>query len=538
LSALGIYVTGRRLHRLNKQLISDIAERERIGKALRQSETRYRSLFERNKASVFRTTVEGRFLDCNQAFEQMFGYERKELLTLPAHVIYLGGKAEREARRAEFQGRPEETDKEMRYRRKDGSPVWVIQNVIFLKQEDGSEVAEGIVVDITERHLLEDKLRQSQKMEAIGRLAGGITHDFNNLLTVIEGYSRLLIDRLRENGEASDQVKRIEDAAEKAAALTGQLLAFSRKQVLQPKVIDVAGLVMNLDKLLKRLIREDIELLTKTAPNVGRVKADPSQMEQVILNLVVNARDAMPRGGKVTLEVANAELHARYALEHPSVVPGPYVMLAVSDDGVGMTPETQARIFEPFFTTKELGRGTGLGLSMVYGIVRQSGGNIWVYSEAGHGTTFKIYLPRTEEGLETIRAAQPAVSSIGGTETILLLEDDEQVRGLARPILAACGYSVLAPDDVRTARSLSEKEASSVDLLLTDVVMPGINGRELAKILVARNPKLKILYMSGYAENAIVHHGVLDPGTHFLPKPFAPSALTSKVRELLDQKPS
>ncbi len=355
---------------------------------------------------------------------------------------------------------------------------------------------------------------------------------------MIEGYSRLLIDRLRQDAEAGDQVKRIEDAAERAASLTRQLLAFSRQQVLKPKVIDLAGLVMNLDKLLRRVIGEDIELLTRTAPNVGSVKADPSQIEQVILNLVVNARDAMPRGGKITVEIANVDLDARYALEHPGVTPGPYVMLAVSDDGVGMTPETQARIFEPFFTTKELGRGTGLGLSMVYGIVRQSGGNIWVYSELGQGTTFKIYFPRTEEGLETIRAEQPALSSIRATGTILLLEDDEQVRELTRTILAACGYSVLAPDDVRTARSLSNEEASSIDLLLTDVVMPGINGRELAKILVARNPKLKVLYMSGYAENAIVHHGVLDPGTHFLPKPFTPAALTSKVRELLDQKPS
>jgi PAS domain S-box-containing protein len=536
LSALAITVTGGRLRRLNKQLESDLAERERIGKALRQSEARYRSLFERNKAGVFRSLVEDRILDCNQAFAQMFGYEREELLALPAHILYPGGKAERDARRAEFQKNPEETDKEMCYRHKDGRPVWVIQNVVVLKEEDGSTVVEGTVVDITERHLLEEKLRQSQKMEAVGRLAGGVAHDFNNLLTVIEGYCRLLADRLESDPAAREQVKRIDDAAERAASLTRQLLAFSRKQVLQPRVINLTSLVANLDKLLRRLIGEDIELLTKTAPDLGLVKTDPSQIEQVIMNLAVNARDAMPDGGRLTLETANVELDSSYAEEHPGVIPGPYVMLAVSDDGTGMTAETQARIFEPFFTTKELGRGTGLGLSMVYGIVSQSGGHIWVYSELGHGTTFKIYLPRTDEKASNFLVEKQVVSSLRGTELILVVEDDPQLRELVNNILTASGYSVLAPTDAQAIHSIAEDALSKINLLLTDVVMPGINGRELARQFVSRNPGIKVLYMSGYTENAIVHHGVLDESTHFLQKPFTPTALTAKVREVLDQK--
>jgi PAS domain S-box-containing protein len=536
LSALAIYVTGRRLDRLNKQLSSDLAERERIGKALRQSEARYRSLFERNKAGVFRSLFEGRILDCNPAFARMFGYEREELLALLPYVLYHGGKAERDARRAEFQENPREEDTEVCYRHKDGSTVWVIQNVISTKDEDGNTVVEGTVVDVTYRHLLEDKLRQSQKMEAVGRLAGGVAHDFNNLLTVIQGYCRLLTERFQSNPEASDQVKRIEDAAEKAASLTRQLLAFSRKQVLQPRVINLTSLVSNLDKLLRRMIGEDIELMTKTAPDLGPVKADPSQVEQVIMNLAVNARDAMPDGGRLTLETANVQLDAGYAAEHPGVIPGSYVMLAVSDNGSGMSAETRARIFEPFFTTKEMGRGTGLGLSMVYGIVSQSGGHIWVYSEIGHGTTFKIYLPRTEDGAASFPPEQQAVSTMRGTETILVVEDDAQLRDLVRTILTANGYSVLAPLDVEAIRSLTEDAASKINLLLTDVVMPGINGRELARQFVARNPAIKVLYMSGYTENAIVHHGVLDESTHFLQKPFTPSALTTKVREVLDKK--
>ena len=524
------------MERLNRELEADIEERERIGKALRQSEAKYRSLFERNKAGVFRSAADGRFLDCNEAFAQMFGYAREELLALPAHVLYPGGREEREARRAQFRKTPQERDMEICYRRKDGSPVWIIQNVTLIQDEDGGEATEGTMVDITERHLLEERLRQSQKMEAIGKLAGGVAHDFNNLLTVIQGYSRLVIERLQKDAETSEQLRRIESAAEKAAALTRQLLAFSRKQVLQPRVLNINGLVQDLDSLLRRLIGEDIDLMTETAPNLRPVKADPSQVEQIIMNLVVNARDAMPKGGRLTLETANADLDKRNAAEHPGVIPGAYVLLAVSDTGTGMSRETLAHIFEPFFTTKEMGRGTGLGLSTVYGIVQQSGGHIWVYSELNHGTTFKIYFPRSTEALEMIVGATSAASTNRGSETILLVEDDDLVRKLTREVLSAKGYTVLAPESVKSARALGEERGAKIQLLLTDVIMPGMNGRELAEALVAIHPGMKVLYMSGYAENAIVHHGVLDKGTFFLEKPFTPSALAAKVRAVLDHQ--
>jgi len=293
--------------------------------------------------------------------------------------------------------------------------------------------------------------------------------------------------------------------------------------------------VENLGSLLNRLIGEHIELQTITAPDLGQVKADAAQIEQVIMNLVVNARDAMPAGGQLTLETGNVELDDSYSAEHPGVRPGHYVMLAVSDTGTGMTPEIRARIFEPFFTTKELGRGTGLGLSMVYGIVNQSGGHIWIYSELGQGTTFKIYLPRTEEIPERAVVRQRPAPAIGCHETILLVEDDEMLRELAHSILAKCGYSIIAPKDAQEARMICEQQASSIHMLLTDVVMPGINGRVLAQMLLSRNPAVKVLFMSGYTENAIVHHGVLDKGTHFLQKPFTPPVLAAKVREILDQ---
>ena len=536
LTILAVYAAGRRLHSLNAKLEADIVERARITKALQHSEARYRSLFERNRAGVFRSTPEGRFLDCNQAFAELFGYTREELLKLPAHVLYPGGKEERDSRLASFLKTRHVRDMEIRYLHKNGSLVWVIQNVVEVKDEDGSDVTEGTLVDISERHSLEEKLRQSQKMEAIGRLAGGIAHDFNNLLTVIAGYSRMLMEHLKNDPAAQGQIKKIEEAAERASSLTQQLLAFSRKQVLQPKIINLNSLVENLGNLLERLIGEHIDLQTITAPDLGQVKADAVQIEQVIMNLVLNARDAMSAGGRLTLETGNVDLDKSYSADHPGVSPGPYVMLAVSDTGAGMTPETQARVFEPFFTTKELGRGTGLGLSMVYGIVKQSGGHIWIYSEVGHGTTFKVYLPRTEEAADSSSVGPPAASSIRGTETILLVEDDQALRELVQSILARCGYCVVAPTDTQQAQIICEQRASGIHLLLTDVVMPGISGRALAQTILSRNPAAKVLFMSGYTENAIVHHGVLDTGTHFIQKPFTPFLLAAKVREVLDHR--
>ena len=534
-ATLATYLLGRKLIASNAKLQDDIRKREWMSKALEQSEARYRSLFERNQAGVFRSTPGAGFIDCNEAFARMFGYEREELLKLPPAILYVGGKEERDSRIAEFRKTGQMKDFEICYRHKNGSLVWAIQNVVLVQDEKGRDVTEGTVVDITERHQLEIQLRQSQKMEAVGRLAGGIAHDFNNLLTVIMGYSGSLRDRLKHDDEAREQAKRISQAADKAAALTRQLLAFSRMQLLEARVINLNSLVTNLDKMLRRLIGEDIELVTRTTAGLRRVKADPGQIEQVVMNLVVNARDAMPNGGRLTIETANVDLNESYAAAHATVLPGAYAMLAVSDTGEGMTPETQAQIFDPFFTTKELGRGTGLGLSTVYGIVKQSGGYIWVYSEVGHGTTFKIYLPQTTETDEPATVGESfAASTVRGSETILLVEDDGQVRELTRSVLAACGYAVLIPTDARAALAMAEEHAVNIRLLLTDVIMPGMNGRELARHLVERNPAIKVLYMSGYTENTVGQHGVLEPGTYFLQKPFTPSALGNKIREILD----
>jgi len=386
-----------------------------------------------------------------------------------------------------------------------------------------------------EKTALQEQLRQSQKMEAIGKLAGGVAHDFNNLLTVIHGYSELILKSLDQSSRLRQDVQEILNASERASSLTRQLLAFSRKQVLQPKVLDLNDHVPNMDKMLRRMIGEDVELVTLLAKDLGRIKADPGQIEQVILNLAVNAKDAMLNGGKLTIETANVKLDKSYARSHIGVTPGHYVMLSVSDTGAGMTPEIKERIFEPFFTTKEEGKGTGLGLSTVYGIVQQSGGNVWVYSEPGVGTTFKIYLPTIEEDTESLRPTALSTKPMQGFETILLVEDEETVRKLACTVLQKYGYTVLeAPNGEEALRIVQGQNGNPIHLMVTDVVMPGMSGRQLAERLVSLWPKLKVLYMSGYTDNAIVHHGVLDPGIAYIQKPFAPDALASKVREILD----
>ena len=391
----------------------------------------------------------------------------------------------------------------------------------------------GVSLDVTDRRQLEQQIQQAQRMEAIGTLSGGIAHDFNNILTVIKGYTGLLLEETQDPRQRA-LVQHIDQAADRASSLTRQLLAYSRRQVLQPKIINLNSLVTNLDKMLQRLIGEDIQMRTIAASDLGSVKADPGQIEQVIMNLAVNARDAMPKGGNLTLETSNVVLDDIYVQKHPGTLSGRYVMLAVSDTGVGMRAETLARIFEPFFTTKGIGVGTGLGLSMVYGIVKQSGGSIEVYSELGQGTTFKIYLPRIEEPAELQAAKQSLAYQLRGSETILLVEDDAQVRDLAAAILTSCGYVVLSADSAGAVIAQCEQHSGDIHLLLTDVVMPGGGGREVARHVLARRPFTKVLYMSGYTTNAIIHRGVLDPGTHFLQKPFTPSALSAKVREVLD----
>jgi two-component system cell cycle sensor histidine kinase/response regulator CckA len=373
----------------------------------------------------------------------------------------------------------------------------------------------------------------------VGRLAGGVAHDFNNLLTVINGYSDLSARRVAEHSPLRRNLEEIRKAGERAASLTRQLLAFSRKQVLQPRLLSLNEVVTDMEKMLRRLIGEDIELLTVLEKELRRTEADPGQIEQVILNLAINARDAMPTGGKLIISTSNASLDDTYAARHVGVQPGAYVQLAVSDNGYGMTPDVQKKIFEPFFTTKEQGKGTGLGLATVYGIVTQSGGNIWVYSEPGRGTTFKIYLPASETEGEAARVeAREQSLALSGTETILLVEDDQTVRHMTREILEGYGYTVLDAASGGEAVRLYEAHAQTIHLLLTDVVMPQISGKELADAVTLVRPDVKVLFMSGYTDEAIVHHGVLDEGVAFIQKPFTPDALARKVRETLDTPPA
>jgi signal transduction histidine kinase/CheY-like chemotaxis protein len=383
----------------------------------------------------------------------------------------------------------------------------------------------------------EEQLRQAQKLEAIGRLAGGVAHDFNNLLTAIVGYTDLLKET-EPSAEQRDMIGEIQSASERAAALTRQLLAFGRRQIMAPKVLDPDVVVASLVSLIQRIVGEGIEFKTIAAPAGLRVRVDQTQFEQVIVNLIANARDAMPGGGQLTLEVANVELDDAYAETHPEAVPGTYVMIAISDTGVGMSPEVRAHIFEPFYTTKDSAGGTGLGLATVYGIVKQSGGTINVYSELGKGTVFKVYLPRVFEPLETTQPAIPAAPGLAGSETILLAEDDAAVRGLTVLALSRAGYTVLDADGGPEAIRLADNHAGTIHLLVTDVVMRGMSGRELSDVLARRRPGVRTLFVSGYTEHTVVHHGVLDGDVAFLAKPFTPTTLLTKVREVLEGAPA
>jgi two-component system cell cycle sensor histidine kinase/response regulator CckA len=411
----------------------------------------------------------------------------------------------------------------------------------LLLDEKGNKQIVGVVRDITElkraekeREKLQERLRQSQKMEAVGMLAGGVAHDFNNLLSVIKGYTELLLEDLAPDDPKRMDLERIEEAGQQATSLISQLLAFGRKQMLNPIMLNVDDAIAEMSTMLHRLIGEDIELVCTTRSAPGLVCADQGQIQQIIMNLVVNARDAMPQGGKITIETANVDLDEDYVRRHAGASAGPYIMLAISDSGVGMDAETQARIFEPFFTTKEKGKGTGLGLSTVYGIVNQSNGFIWVYSEPGKGTTFKIYLPRVQGEAAKLSADAKVEPDLRGTETVLVVEDESAVRALAVRILRERGYTVIEAPNGREALRIAREYAGEIDLVLTDVVMPEMNGKVLVSQIEAARPGIRTLFVSGYADNAIVHHGILESNVAFLQKPFTGNALASKIREVIN----
>jgi two-component system, cell cycle sensor histidine kinase and response regulator CckA len=514
--------------------IGQFIERKRAEEALARSETTYRSLVEDSPFGIFQSAPDGRLLAVNPALVSILGYASEaELLQKNMEKDVYVDPGER-ARLIEEVTQRGNLAAESVWRRKDAKTITVRQTGRVARDPHGRvERFNVIVEDITEHRQLENQLRQAQKMEAIGRLAGGVAHDFNNLLTAIFGYVDLLREDLPEGSSARQDAEEIRKAAERAAALTRQLLAFSRQQVLEAVVVNVNDLVEEFDNMMRRLIGEDVELRVALAPALGNVRADPGQLQQVLMNLVVNARDAMPTGGKLLIETANAHLTEDYAELHKPVIPGSYVMLAVSDTGIGMDADTRTRIFEPFFTTKEKGRGTGLGLSTVYGIVKQSGGYIWVYSEPGHGTTFKVYLPRVNAPARPV--AQPREArTLAGTETILLAEDDEMLRPLARGVLRKLGYIVLEGANAEEALAAAARHDGPIHLLVADVVMPGASGRELARRLAESRADTKVLYVSGYTDDAIVRHGMLEHGLAFLQKPFTPDALARKVREVLD----
>jgi two-component system, cell cycle sensor histidine kinase and response regulator CckA len=520
--------------------------RRQAEEALRESEGRYRRLAESGIVGIKIADLDGNIIDANDAYLKMIGYSRDELLRgvvrpadlTPPEFGHLAARALQQLEESRV-APPWETESF----RKDGSRVSMLVGVAML--EHRKYIA--FTADLTDRKQAEagrtraeealrqseEQLIQAQKMEAVGRLAGGVAHDFNNILSVILSYGELILGDLKPADPLRADVDEIRKAASRAAGLTRQLLMFSRQQVFEPKVVDLHEVLTGMGNMIQRILGEDVELVSVAPKSGGRVKVDPSHIEQVILNLVVNARDAMPTGGKLTIETNNVVLDEDYARTHLPAKAGPHVMVAVSDTGIGMDRETQKRIFEPFFTTKEIGKGTGLGLSTVFGIVQQSGGSVWVYSEPGKGTTFKVYLPRVDAAVDAIRSILP-LANLRGSETVLLVEDDDQVRVVARGILRRNGYQVLEARNAGEALLHSEGHAGVIHLLLTDVVMPQMSGPELAKRLAIARPDMKVLCMSGYTDDSIVRHGILEAHIAFLQKPITPETLTTKVRQVLE----
>jgi two-component system cell cycle sensor histidine kinase/response regulator CckA len=520
-------------------------DHKRVQSALKESEKKFQQFYDEAPVGYHELDTKGRITRVNRKELQMLGYSAGEMLGKPVWNFFEEGDTTRKVILAKLSGDVSFHDTfERTYRRKDGSTLPVLVEDRVIRDSENQVIAiRSIVEDITERRRTEEALRKSeeqlrqwQRVEAIGRLAGGVAHDFNNLLMTIKGCSELLLGAFDRRDPRREEVEEILKAADRATALTRQLLAFGRRQVLQPQILDLNAVVMNMDKMLRRLIGEDIQLITSLEPEVWSVKVDPGMIEQVVMNLAVNSRDAMPSGGKLTIETSNVIHDEEYASHHVSVKPGYYVMLAISDTGCGMDKETQSHLFEPFFTTKDTGKGSGLGLSTVYGIIKQSGGNIWAYSEPGLGTTFKIYLPRVERAAKGYkpRLKPKEVGAPGGTETILLVEDEEAVRTMVSKILQNKGYTVLEARHGNEAIEVSERYEGSINLMVTDVIMPQMSGRELAERMAPMRPEMHVLYMSGYPDNTIVQHGVLEPGTAFLQKPFTINALELKVREILD----
>ena len=514
----------------------DVTERKRAEEALRRSETDFRSVVEDAPYGIYRASSAGRFLQVNPALQKMLGYElEQELLKKDLATDIFSHQGEYQ-RLTELLSRTEEIkDIEIEWNRQDGTPIMVRCSGRRINDESGVPADfEVFAEDVTEKRVLEKQLRMAQKMEAVGRLSGGIAHDFNNLLGVIIGYSRVLKKSLGSNQELSEHALEIEKAGQRAASLTKQLLAFSRQQVLTPAILNLNTLARDMEGMLPRLLGEDIEVSLELHPELGSVKADQSQIEQVIMNLAVNARDAMPMGGKLKIKTANVELDQTYVRNHPGSKPGSYVLLSVTDTGTGMDAGTLTHIFEPFFTTKERGKGTGLGLATVYGIVKQSDGYIGVDSAPGKGTSFQIYLQRHVGQLAAEIQKNDPSEKLRGSESILLAEDAEPLRKLAQSFLEAGGFRVLSAGSGEEALKVAAGYGGVFDLLLTDVVMPGMNGRVLAEQLLPREPGMKVLYMSGYTDSFIAGHGVLEPGTHLLHKPFTEEVLIRKVREVLD----
>jgi PAS domain S-box-containing protein len=539
-SHLDTFALMRTLTDLNETLDRKVEERTR---ELQDSEERYRLLIENQRDLVVQLEVDGSIQFASPSFCRAFARTQEELRGTSLSTLV--SEDDRELlleALSGLSGPPHTCDFEVRIPASQGER-WINWTCTALLDAAGKVLAcQGIGRDVTdkkvaekERQKLEEQYRHSQKMEAIGRLAGGVAHDFNNLLTAILGYCDLLAAKLEPDSSAARDAAEIKAAGDRAASLTGQLLAFSRKQVRRPRILRLSDELASAEKMMARLLGEDIDLSIRLSPDAGCISADPGQIQQIILNLAVNARDAMPDGGKLEIQTENVDCDQAYALAHHAPQPGPYVVLTVADSGCGMDAETRSHLFEPFFTTKQPGKGTGLGLATVHAIVAQSGGEIWVYSEPGQGTVFKIYFPRVLGKGETGEIADGRPRTARGTETILVVEDSEEVRGLVLRVLESEGYRVLVASSSAEALVVAREEKEAIHLLLTDVVIPGINGRALAERLVLTRPKIKVLYMSGYTANLIAHHGVLDEGLHFIQKPLGPEALARKVRDVLGE---